>query len=66
MVFATSFNIAVFFYCCATAEILRKLLQQCLMFFIVVVIPGQYSGEPFNIGPFVLLWFLLDTEMINF
>ena len=28
-------------YCCATAEILRKLLQQCFLFFIVVVIPGQ-------------------------
>ena len=28
-------------YCCATADILRKLFQQCILFFIVVVIPGQ-------------------------
>ena len=39
MVFATS--LVVFFYCCATADILTKLLQQCFLFFIVVVIPGQ-------------------------
>ena len=28
-------------YCCATADILTKLLKQCFLFFIVVVIPGH-------------------------
>ena len=28
-------------YCCATADILTKLLQQCFLFFIVVVILGH-------------------------
>ena len=28
-------------YCCATADTLTKLLQQCFLFFIVVVIPGH-------------------------
>ena len=39
MVFATC--LLVLFYCCATADILTKLLQQCFLFFIVVVIPGK-------------------------
>ena len=39
MVLATS--LVVLYYCCATAEILTKILQQCFLFFIVVVIPGQ-------------------------
>ena len=39
MALATS--LAVLFYCCATADILTKFLQQCFLFFIVVVIPGQ-------------------------
>ena len=39
MALATS--LVVLFYCCATADILTKLLQQCFLFFIVVVIPGQ-------------------------
>ena len=32
-------------YCCATADILTKLLQQCILFFIVVVIPGHNLGK---------------------
>ena len=32
-------------YCCATADILTKLLQQCFLFFIVVVIPGHNLGN---------------------
>ena len=33
-------------YCCATADILMKLLQQCFLFFIVVVIiPGHNLGN---------------------
>ena len=28
-------------YCCASADILTKLLQQCFLFFIVVVILGH-------------------------
>ena len=43
MALATS--LVVLFYCCATADILTKLLQQCFLFFIVVVIPEQLSDE---------------------
>ena len=43
MVFATS--LVVLLYCCDTADIMTKLLQQCFLFFIVVVIPRQYSGD---------------------
>ena len=32
-------------YCCATADILTKLLQHCFLFFIVVVIPGHNLGN---------------------
>ena len=32
-------------YCCATADILTKLLQQCFLFFIVVVILGHNVGN---------------------
>ena len=32
-------------YCCATADILTKLLQQCFLFFIVVVILGHNLGN---------------------
>ena len=39
MALATS--LVVLFYCCATADIFTKLLQQCFLFFIVVVIPGH-------------------------
>ena len=31
-------------HCCATADILTKLLQLCFLFFIVVVIPGHNLG----------------------
>ena len=41
MFMALTNSLVVLFYCCATADILRKLLQQCFLFFIVVVIPGQ-------------------------
>ena len=34
-------SLVMLFYCCATADILTKLLQQCFLFFIVVVISGQ-------------------------
>ena len=34
-------RLVVLFDCCATADILTILLQQCFLFFIVVVIPGQ-------------------------
>ena len=30
-------SLGVLFYCCSTADILTKLLQQCFLFFIVVV-----------------------------
>ena len=32
-------------YCCATADILTKLVQQFFLFFIVVVIPGHNLGN---------------------
>ena len=38
-----SFSCAIF--CCATADILTKLLQQCFLFFIVVVILGHNLGD---------------------
>ena len=41
MLMALATSLDVLFYCCATADILTKLLQQCFLFFIVVVIPGQ-------------------------
>ena len=34
-------SLVVLYYCCATADILTKILQQCFSFFIVVVMPGQ-------------------------
>ena len=39
MVLATS--LVVLYYCCATADIFDKILQQCFLFFIFVVMPGQ-------------------------
>ena len=36
-------SLVVFFYCCATADILTKLLQQCFLIFIVV--PWLYLGN---------------------
>ena len=55
MVFATC--LVVFFYCCATADILTKLLQQCFLFFIVVVIPGQCQVSVYRtIGPTLVLF----------
>ena len=41
MFMALATSLVVLFNCCATADILTKLLQQCFLFFIVVVIPGQ-------------------------
>ena len=41
MFMALTTSLVVLFYCHSTADILRKLLQQCFLFFIVVVIPGQ-------------------------
>ena len=45
MFMALATSLVVLFYCCATADILTKFLQQCFLFFIVVVIHGQMSGE---------------------
>ena len=41
MFMALTNSYVVLFYCCTTADILTKLLQQCFLCFIVVVIPGQ-------------------------
>ena len=41
--FFSYFSCAI--YCCATADILTKLLQQCFLFFIVVVILGHNLGN---------------------
>ena len=54
-------SLVVLFYCCATADILTKLLQQCFLFFIVVVIPGHNLGNSQvsvnrTIGPTLVLF----------
>ena len=59
MALATSL---VVLYCCATADILTKNLQQCFLFFIVVVIPGQSSGDYWPYSGIVKLGF---TEVIK-
>ena len=41
MFMALATSLVVLFYCCATADILTKILQQCFLFFIVGVIPGR-------------------------
>ena len=53
-------------FCCATADILTKLLQQCL-FLIVVVIPGHNLGnsQVSVIGPLVLLWLIYGSAHIR-
>ena len=40
---ASATRLVVLFYCCATADILTKLLQQCFLIFIVV--PWLYLGN---------------------
>ena len=45
MFMALATSLVVLFYCCATADILTKLLQQCILFFLVMVILGPLSGE---------------------
>ena len=45
MFMASATSLVVLFYCCATADILTKLLQQCFLFFIVVVIHGHNLGN---------------------
>ena len=52
--------VVLFFYCCATADILTKLLQQCFLIFIVV--PWLYLGNSQvsvyrTIGPTLVLSF---------
>ena len=43
MFMALATSLVVLFYCCATADILTKLLQQCFLIFIVV--PWLYLGN---------------------
>ena len=57
MALATS--LVVLFYCCATADILTKLLQQCFLFFIIVVIPGHSQVSV------VLLWSLDPAQILQ-
>ena len=64
MALATS--LVVLFYCCATADILTKLLQQCFLFFIVVVIPVVLLGNSQvsvyrTIGPTLVFLFMLEN-----
>ena len=54
-------------YCCATAYILTKLLQQCFLFFIVVVILGHNLGNSQvsvyrTIGPTLVLIFTQNID----
>ena len=53
-------SLVVLFYCCVTADILTKLLQQCFLIFIVV--PWLYLGNSQvivyrTIGPTLVLIF---------
>ena len=53
-------------FCCATADILTKLLQQCVLFFIVVVITGHNLGNSQvsvnrTIGPTLVLESVHDS-----
>ena len=41
----TNSLVVLFYNCCATADILTKLLQQCILFFIVLVILGHNQGN---------------------
>ena len=58
MFMALATSLVVLFYCCATADILTKLLQQCFLFlfFIVVVIPGQQVSVYRTIGLTLVLF----------
>ena len=54
-------SLVVLFYCCVTADILTKLLQQCFLIFIVV--PWLYLGNSQvsvyrTIGPTLVMIFL--------
>ena len=64
----TKFSCAI--YCCATADILTKLLQQSFLFFIVVVIPGHNLGDSQvsvnrTIGPTLVLVTKLHIHSIT-
>ena len=59
MFMALATSLVVLFYCCATADILTKLLQQCFLIFIVV--PWLYLGNSQvsvyrTIGPTLVDW----------
>ena len=62
-------SLVVLFYCCVTADILTKLLQQCFLIFIVV--PWFYLGNSQvsvyrTIGPtLVKFLFKFGLEMIT-
>ena len=58
-------SLIVLFYCCATADILTKLLQQCFLIFIVV--PWLYLGNSQvsvyrTIGPTLVDLSILDSH----
>ena len=58
-------SLVVLFYCCVTADILTKLLQQCFLIFIVV--PWLYLGNSQvsvyrTIGPTLVSFFNLSLQ----
>ena len=58
MFMALATSSAVLFNCRATADILTKILQQCLMFFIVVVYLANSQVSVYRtIGPLFLVDF---------
>ena len=66
---STNSLVVLYIYCCATADILTKLLQQCFLFFIVVVIPGHNLGNSQvsvnrTIGPTLVFHFTDPTQFI--
>ena len=65
MFMALTNNLVVLFYCCATADILRKLLQPCFLFFIIVrsYLDNSQVSVYRTIGPTLVLSFSLSFSL---
>ena len=62
-------SLVVLFYCCVTADILTKLLQQC--FLILIVVPWLYLGNSQvsvyrTIGPTLVFFFFSKLLRMTF
>ena len=61
-------SLVVLFYCCVTADILTKLLQQCFLIFIVV--PWFYLGNSQvsvyrTIGPTLVCFVVARFDLVH-